>query len=87
MNSLETILDTWEEDSAINSTEPGKELLNIPKLHSKYLKALIKTKLKLKQVRNEYAEIRKTRWNYYNGNYNTDKDKLDEIGYHPLNLF
>src|SRR5580765_2833358 len=84
MDTLEKLLDEWEHDCILNSTEPGKELLNIPKLHSKYLKALVKTKLKLKSVRNEFIDTKKIMWNYYKGNYNTDKAKLTKLGREPF---
>ena len=47
-DSIETILKLWEKDSIIDSLEPGKELLRIPILHSKYLNLLIEFNLKCK---------------------------------------
>ena len=42
MNAAEKILEMWEKDSEIDRTEPGRELTNVPKLHSKYLFYTIK---------------------------------------------
>jgi hypothetical protein len=84
MDTLENILDQWEKDAEINPTEPGKELIKIPKLQSKYLRILVTTKLRLKSVKNDFAEAKKTRLNYYKGNYNTDKAKLLELGKEPF---
>lgn len=84
MENLETLLEAWEKDCDINLTEPGKEIINISKLHSKYLKVLVRIRLQLKKVRNDYAEARKIRWSYYNGHYNTNKDMLKELGLEPF---
>ena len=37
MKQLEQLLEMWKSDCDIDRTEPGKALLDIPKLHSKYL--------------------------------------------------
>ena len=37
METLEQILKLWESDAVIDQTEPSKELIKIPTLHSKYL--------------------------------------------------
>ena len=42
MNAAERILEMWEKDSEIDRTEPGRELTNVPKLHSKYQPYTIK---------------------------------------------
>lgn len=80
MDTLEKLLDEWGKDSDINSTEPGKEQLKIPKLHSKYLRTLSTTRLKLKQLRNNLAEMRKIKWQYYNGHLNSNQEMLDKLG-------
>jgi len=84
MDNLENILAAWEKDSEINPTEPGKELLNIPKLHSKYLKALVRNRLQLKKVKNDLLEARKVKWSYYSGHYNTNKEVLQQLGLEPF---
>jgi len=35
MENLEQVLKYWETDADMDQTEPGKELLKIPKLHNK----------------------------------------------------
>ncbi len=37
MSKLDEVLQMWTADSNIDRTEPGKALIDIPKLHSKYL--------------------------------------------------
>jgi hypothetical protein len=82
MNKLEDILKAWESDADIDQTEPGKELLKIPKLHSKYLDNLIKHKMAAKKANFDYLRMRKLRWEYYTGKLS--KDELQEYGWEPF---
>ena len=82
MQKLEEILKLWESDADIDQTEPGKELLNIPKLHSKYLDNLIKHKMAAKKANFDYLRMRKLRWEYYTGKLS--KDELQEYGWEPF---
>ena len=82
MQKLEEILKSWESDADIDQTEPGKELLNIPKLHSKYLDNLIKHKMAAKKANFDYLHMRKLRWEYYTGKLS--KDELQEYGWEPF---
>jgi hypothetical protein len=82
MQKLEEILKSWESDADIDQTEPGKELLNIPKLHSKYLDNLIKHKMAAKKANFDYLRMRKLRWEYYTGKLS--KDELQEYGWEPF---
>lgn len=86
LTSLQSILDEWEKDSYIDKNEAGRELLNIPLLHSKYLNALTRARLLLKKSKDDLAIERKVKYNYYSGNYNTDKDMLDNLGLEPFKL-
>jgi hypothetical protein len=82
MNKLEDILKAWESDADIDQTEPGKELLKIPKLHGKYLDSLIKHKMAAKKANFDYLRMRKLRWEYYTGKLS--KEELDELGWEPF---
>lgn len=86
MDTLEKILEEWEKDANINQLEPGKEIINIPKIQGKYLKALVNANLKLKKAKDTLAEIKKKKWGYYQGHYNTDKDALSDMGLPPFKL-
>lgn len=86
MESLENILSAWEKDAEINATEPGRELIRIPKLHSKYIRFLVEAKGHLKTHKNELARHKKIKYAYYNGAYNTDKEFLKEKGWEPFKL-
>lgn len=84
MDTLDSLLDAWDKDCEIDPTEPGKALINIPKLHSKYLRALISAKIKLKNAKDSFSIARKTKWNYYGGHYNSNKELLAELGLEPF---
>lgn len=87
MESLENILKAWEDiDSVIDKTEPAREIINIPKIQSKYLRWMIEASALLKSQKNALAKHKKTKYEYYNGNYNTDKEFLKEKGWEPFKL-
>lgn len=79
---LEKILELWKKDSIIDQTEPSKELLKIPLLHSKYLDLLIQHKIKAKDSEFAYKKMKKIKWEYYNGKL--DQDDLDKYGWEPF---
>lgn len=79
MDSLDTILDHWKTDSIIDQTEPSRELLRIPVLHSKYLNMLIEHKLAVKKSQFDYLKSKKKKWELYTGKLS--KDELEELGW------
>ena len=82
MNKLDEILKSWESDADMDQTEPGKELLKIPKLHSKYVDVLIKHKMAAKKANFDYLRMRKLKWEYYTGKMS--QEELDEQGWEPF---
>lgn len=84
METLEQIIKYWDEDSIIDSTEPGKELLKIPTLHNKYLRILVKHRLANKRISFEYSKLRKVKEEYYNGSLS--QEELDEYQWEPFLL-
>lgn len=82
METLEQILKLWEKDSVIDQTEPSKELIKIPTLHSKYLSILTKHKIASKRAQFEYLKMKKIKWEYFGGKLS--KDELDEYGWEPF---
>jgi hypothetical protein len=72
MKQLDDLLVMWKKDSEIDSTEPGKALLDIPKLHSKYVNILSSHRLKSKNAEFNFNKMKRLKWEYYTG-------KLDEI--------
>ena len=84
MSKLEEILKHWDEDSVIDSTEPGKELIKIPTLHNKYLKILVNHRLSMRRVNFDYTRMRKIKEEYYNGSLS--QEELKEYGWEPFLL-
>ena len=82
MKQLDDLLEMWRQDSDIDRTEPGKALLDIPKLHSKYLNILSKHRLLSKDAEFKYNKMKKLKWEYYTGKL--DDDELKKHGWEPF---
>lgn len=82
MENLEQILKYWETDSQMDQTEPSKELLRIPILHSKYLNILTKHRIASKKAHFDYLRMRKVKWEYFTGKMS--KEELDQYGWEPF---
>ena len=82
MSKLDELLEEWRKDSDIDRTEPGKALLDIPKLHSKYLNILSRHRLLSKESEFKYNKMRKLKWEYYTGKL--DDDELHKHGWTPF---
>jgi hypothetical protein len=82
MKQLEELLELWRQDCDIDRTEPDRELLNIPKLHSKYLNILSRHRLLSKEAEFKYNKMKKTKWEYYTGKI--DDDELQRRGWEPF---
>lgn len=82
METIEQILKMWESDAEIDQTEPSKELLKIPKYHSKYLQILTKHKMASKRAHFEYLRMRKVKTEYFTGKLS--QEELDEYGWEPF---
>lgn len=82
MSKLDEILQEWKNDSRIDSSEPGRELLNIPILHGKYLNYLSSHKLRLKDVEIKLSKTKKLKWEYYTGKMSDET--LKELNLKPF---
>jgi hypothetical protein len=82
MDTLDKVLEQWESDSKIDQTEPSKELIRTPLLHSKYLKALLKHKMSAKKADSELLRMKKLKWEYYSGKMS--QEDLDKNGWEPF---
>jgi hypothetical protein len=81
--TIDALMDMWSKDSPYDDTEPGKELIRIPLLHSKYLNILHHHKLILAKVSYDYNKMKAIKWQYYNGKLNNTED-LAHYGWPPL---
>ena len=82
MKQLDDLLEMWRVDSVIDRTEPGKALINIPQLHSKYLNILSRHRLLSKEAEFKYNKMKKLKWEYYTGKL--DKNQLEKHGWEPF---
>ena len=80
--SFENLIEQWEKDSVIDSTEPGKEIIRIPILHNKYNKFMSLHNLAGKRASLEYDRVKKLKWMYYTGKL--DQEELDKLGWEPF---
>lgn len=82
MSKIDDLLAEWAKDSVIDRTEPGKALLDIPKLHSKYLNILSTHRLLIRDAEFKYNRMKKIKWEYYTGKL--DDDQLAKYGWEPF---
>lgn len=80
--TFDDLINHWEKDSKVDSTEPGKEVIRIPLLHSKYNKFLSQHNLLLKKTLMDLAKMRKVKWMYYNGKLT--QEELEQYGWEPF---
>ena len=72
----------WEKDSPIDLTEPAKELVRVPKLHSKYLNILTTHNLRSRKLDADLKKLRRLKWRYYTGKL--DAEELKQLGWAPF---
>lgn len=72
MDDLNKVIEMWKKDSVVDRTEPGRELINIPILHSKYLDILSKSRAMSRKFEYDYNRMRKIKWEYYTGKLSDD---------------
>jgi hypothetical protein len=65
--NLEELISAWEKDAPVNETEPSREIIRIPSLHSKYAAQAVKHSLALKAKKTTYDKLRKIKYEYYSG--------------------
>ena len=71
--TIEELINQWEKDSDLDTTEPGKEILRVPLIHSKYNKYLSLHNLSAKKCALEFNKVKKLKWLYYNGKLDEDE--------------
>lgn len=81
--NINQLIEEWEKDSKVDTTDPGGQMIQIPVIHSKYNKYLSLHKLAESRREAEFNKMRKLKWMYYNGKMN-DKQQLAELGWEPF---
>lgn len=73
--TLDQLQQEWEVDSVIDDIHLDNSVLASPKLHSKYLKIMVNTKLKLTQMNSKYNQLKKAKFRYYRGEMSREELK------------
>lgn len=81
--NIDSLMEEWSKDAQIDETEPGRELIKISSLHSKYLRILSHHNLVCKKLTGDYNKLRKLKWEYYTGDLNNPED-LAHYGFEPM---
>jgi hypothetical protein len=76
---LTDLQDMWSGDCKINELDLGKESVNTPNLHAKYLNLLTSTKLNLRKAESDYLSCRRKKYRYYRGEMT--QGELEEEGW------
>lgn len=82
IDPLSDLLAMWDKDAIIDRIEPGNALLEIPKLHSKYLRILSNNRMKAKKAEFNYYKVKKIKREYYTGKL--DEETLKKYGWEPF---
>ena len=77
--TLDELQQMWETDCQIDDNYLGENSTATPKLHAKYVKLLVNTKLKHTKLQADYALLRKNKFRYYRGELS--RDELTELGW------
>ena len=78
---LEKLQEQADKDLKINDIELDLESLKTPQLHNKYMKHLTKFKLMLSRAEAELSNVKREKWEYYNG-----KSDASVYAQKPFNL-
>lgn len=77
--NLESVLEMWKKDSAIEQFNLDETSRLTPQLHAKYLELLSIAKLQLKKAELAQKSLLKKKWLYYNGKMT--QDQIVELGW------
>jgi crotonobetainyl-CoA:carnitine CoA-transferase CaiB-like acyl-CoA transferase len=82
--NIQEIQDMWDSDSELDSSKLGDESLKTPKLHAKYVRILIDSKMKLIKLKTDYSVMRQLKFRYYRGELTRQElqdNNLEQWGY------
>jgi hypothetical protein len=82
--NLDQLIEEWNIDSAIDTTDAGGQMIKIPVIHSKYNKYLSLHKLSVVRKQQLLDKLMKTKWLWINGKLS--KQELDELKLEPFLL-
>ena len=77
--TIDEIYDMWAIDAEIDENYLGETTTATPKLHAKYVKMLVNTKLKHTKYQSDYNIARKFKFRYYRGELS--RQELQDLGW------
>jgi hypothetical protein len=77
--TLDEIQTEWDADCQIDDNYLGENSTATPKLHAKYIRLLVQTRLKFTKLQSEYNVLRKNKFRYYRGELS--RDELTDLGW------
>ena len=77
--NLVQLKEQWVKDCEIDDIELDTASLHVPKLHAKYSDLLTSKILLLKKYNQDYNQLLKYKWMWFNGKL--DDDKIRELGW------
>jgi hypothetical protein len=77
--TLDEMQQEWDKDCSIDDNYLGENSTATPKLHAKYVRLLVSTKLKHTKLSSDYNILRKNKFRYYRGELS--RDELMELGW------
>ena len=77
--TIDEIYEMWAIDSNIDENFLGETTIATPKLHAKYVKMLVNTKLKHTKYQSDYNIVRKNKFRYYRGELS--RQELQDFGW------
>ena len=77
--TLDELQQMWETDCQIDDNYLGENSTLTPKLHAKYVKLLVNTKLKHTKLQADYLLLRKNKFRYYRGELS--RQELEDLGW------
>jgi hypothetical protein len=81
--TLDEVIEQWEHDAVPNKIDPDMDLLDNPRLHSKYASQVVLHKRERDKKQIEYSELLKIKTDYYSGRMNNKKE-LDTRNWEPF---
>ena len=83
MTNIDDLFNEWSKDSSMKLEELNLEIARIPTLHAKYLRILVHNNLLVKKTEAKYNQLKKIKWEYYNGDLNNPED-LERYKLEPI---
>jgi hypothetical protein len=77
--TLDEMQQMWEADCQIDDNYLGENATITPKLHAKYVKLLVNTKLKHTKLQADYLLLRKNKFRYFRGELS--REELSDLGW------